>query len=564
MMMRYLDEAVETCETLLQPDNESISAQSWTEACQTVGNILTGMGFVEESYPWRSMALDETPNAAQFYAESGRVYSQCEVWDRAIYFCQRTLEHAPDNVTVRHRLAKIYNQTGNYRQESQTLNELLALQPDKATAEGHHQLGRILEQQGQNQAAQNCYERAIAQDDRYATAYYALGDLLAQQGQRDRAIALFEQLISILESAVEVSTPREQANEAPDESPEEQVPSLSSSQQQAMAHYRLGRVHRQSGQLEQAVVQFRQSLKLDAHLHWAYMGLLNTLIQMQRWDEVIAPCQKLVHRADEFPWIYTFMGNALAGKEEWAEAAVAHQKAFERRGWTECAERGYAYGQTWFAESIPVWETHLAAVGGTVVTERHSEDAGRDYPLYALSLGSSDAASLCWLIDKVLSHREDRLICLAPQISESLQHNASKLAHPEKLAFEAAEIVPYLSDESAEAADSEAAEPEAAEPGAPFSLIVVQGDRREADYLRSLLPLAWERLTLGGILIVKDYQWTHPEDPAQSSQIGIDDFVTAISNSAEILHRSHQLMLKKTGVQALTKETVVLEEIPNA
>lgn len=101
MMMQDLNEAVENCEILIaqsvSPDIEAeqsssilISAQpSWTQACQTVGNILTSMGFIEEAYPWHSMALDIAPNTARFYAESGRIYNQCEEWDKAIHFCQR-------------------------------------------------------------------------------------------------------------------------------------------------------------------------------------------------------------------------------------------------------------------------------------------------------------------------------------------------------------------------------------------------------------------------------------------------------------------------------------------
>jgi len=270
-MMQDLTEALATCETLLPlsdapapalEDNRPHSI-SWTEACQTVGNILTSMGFVVEAFPWRSMALDLTPDITQFYAESGRIYGECEVWDRAIYYWQRTLENKPDDLSVRQRLAKAYNQIGDYRSESKVINEVLEIRPDAATADGHLQLGWVMQKQGQIEQAKLCFQRAIEQNDSLSAAYYALGDLLLRQGQKEKAIELFEQFVEQL------------ATEDPEK---------------AMAHYRLGRAYRQAQQFEQAVTHFRLALEINDHLHWAYMGLMNVLMQLGQWDEVIKTC----------------------------------------------------------------------------------------------------------------------------------------------------------------------------------------------------------------------------------------------------------------------------------
>ena len=71
------------------------------------------MGFVVEAFPWRlnGAGLDSRyhpvfmPNRVEFMASA-------EVWDRAIYYWQRTLENKPDDLSVRQRLAKAYNQIG--------------------------------------------------------------------------------------------------------------------------------------------------------------------------------------------------------------------------------------------------------------------------------------------------------------------------------------------------------------------------------------------------------------------------------------------------------------------
>ncbi len=522
MMMQYLDEAVTACENLLEVSSsptdaasESSNVQlSWTEACQTVGNVLTGMGFVEEAYPWRSMAFDLAPDRAKFYAESGRVYCQCEAWDKAIYFCQHALEQQPENASVRRRLAGIYNQLGNYREETQVVNELLTLQPETATAQGHHQLGQVLQKQGRSKQAAKCYERAIAQDNQYVAAYYALGEVWSQQRQWDKAVALFEGLIE------------ERPNEA-------------------MAHYRLGRVHKQAQQFEQAIACFRSALKIDAQLHWAYMGLLNTLMQMQRWDETIEICQGVLNVSDRFPWIYGFMGNAFARKGDLSQAASCHQQSFAAQGWQGCAEQDYQFGLTWFSESISLWKAHLAPLN-----ERLAERS----LIRALALGSRNDGSLFWLADEVLQQPGDRLLCLTPQIDEAFEMNLRKSAQAEKIVVEVGNLPQQLAGLT-ESKPSESrpfeSKPSDQKSEQAFEIIVVQSDRRRADEVKAIATQAWNLLKPGGFILFRDYLWHHPTEPAQSSKVGIDAFIAVVTNHAAVLHQSHQLMLKKT----LKKET---------
>lgn len=517
MMMQYLNEALETCETLLSDlpaaGAETAETGQWTAACQTVGNILTSMGFIEEAYPWRLMALDAAPNKVKFYAESGRVFSQCEDWDRAIYFCQRTLEADPEDVAVRCRLAKIYNQIGNYRAESQTLNMLLMLRPDQATAEGHYQLGQVLRRQGQAQAAVACYERAIEQESDFAPAYYALGEIWGQQGHWAQAAQLFEGLIEYCPDA-------------------------------AKAHYHLGRSYRQGGQFERAIACFRQALQLDSQLHWAYMGLANTLIQLQRWDDVIEICQGVIHFVEEFPWAYCFMGNALAHKGDLQQAAHCHQQAFALRGWSRCQERDYQFFQTWFCENIPLWESHLKALNEHIA----------DRPaIRALSLGSSDEVSLFWLADQVLRKPTDRLLCLTPEMPGQLQENLAKLnlseseatlaERPEKVLFKTGELQSQLAALTA-GFKHRSQEPDGQIEG-QFELIYIQSDRKQADYLQAIATQAWPLLKPEGLIIFKDYQWRHPSEPNQSSKVGIDAFIATVIDHIEVLHQAHQVIIKK-------------------
>mgnify|MGYP001791190652 CR=1 FL=1 len=501
-MLQYLDKALTDCETLATHPDPTAVSQDWLGACQTVGNILLGMGLVEESQNWQRMSLDFEPDTVRFYAASGWLYIRCEAWEKASYFYERMIEYQPDNADIYCRLAKIYNQLGDYKSESETLHTLLSQQPEMAAAEGHHQLAKVLEEHGLSDQAIACYEQAIASEPEATLSYYALSELLIKQGQSQRAIELLAQL----------------TQQIPDD---------------ATAHYRLGRVYRQAGQYETAILSFRQALKFDADLHWAYMGLLNSLLQLSRWDETIESCRGIIHFVGEFPWAYCFLGNALAKKGELAEAAKSHQKAFELRGWERCAEREYEFSHTWFSENISLWERHLLPLN----------EPDERSPIAVLSLGSSDGSSLCWLVDEILRCAGDRLVCITEGASQQLQQNLAKLPESDKVSLEIGPLQPLL-------------EPFA---DAEFDVIYIQSDRKQGNYLNTLATQAWQALKPGGLMFFKDYQWRDETDPAQSSKPGIDAFIQSVSSQVQILHQSHQMILKKV-VQEITVQEITVQE----
>lgn len=524
MFKQYLNDALVTCEKLVdnQPSEQpnTDAEREWMEACQTVANILTSMGFVQEAYPWRSMALDQTPNGAKFYAESGRVCSQCEAWEEAIYFCRRTLEYEPNNAAVQCQLARVYHQIGDFTAETATLNSLLEQRPDKADAEGHYNLGQVLRGQSHTQAAIDCYRRAIAQDNQYEVAYYALGDLLAQQGNHAKTVELFSQMV-------------------------EQLP------KKAQAHYRLGKAYRQTQQLEQAIAEFRAAINLNPQLHWPYMGLINIQMERNSFDEAIATCRSAIEvsKQDEsIAWAYCFLGNAAAKKGDSQAAALAHQQSFALRGWPQATARDYQFGLSWFSESIPTWAQHLSAL---------NELSGPRPPLRALSLGAQDDGSLFWLIDTVLTEPDDRLICISDRISQQCQQNRAKLLEPDKLILQTENILAQLEDL----------------PEKSLDFACIQSDCKQADYLESVSALIWKAIKPSGLLCFKNYRWQHPSDPSQSAQVGIDAFIASVSgdvgkannqrtseslsqsagnaetsatnNAIEVLCRSHQVIIRK-------------------
>ena len=526
-MMQYLEEALSECETIVT-QSATAGASEWMSACQTVGNILSGMGFIEESYSWQTMALAIEPSAVNFYLATGRVYGYCQNWKKAAYFCERIIEQRPHDAEAYCRLAKVYHEMGDYKAEGETIHTLLSQQPEKTNPDGHFQLGKVMETHGLLPQAQRCYQQAIEQDPEFAIAYYALTDLFAQQGDAQAAIPLLKQLTAQLED-------------------------------DAMAHYRLGRAYKQAQQYQTAILSFRQALKLDPDLHWAYMGLLNSLLQLQRWDETIESCRGIIHFVGEFPWAYCFLGNALAKKGEKLEAAKSHQKAFELRGWKRCVEQDYRFTHTWFSESISLWERHLLPLlspaqqsdlqSNSQIEAKANAEAttSQPLPLRMLLLGSGDESSLCWLADEILQQPDDRLVCITERVSQSLSENLAKLPEAEKVSIETGEIAELLALLRSATTEEESADESKREPITQqlFDVIYIQSDRKQGSYLNCLARQSWPLLKPGGLLFFKDYQWQHPQDPSQSSKPGIDAFIQTFVAPENVLHRTHQVIVKK-------------------
>ncbi|MEL6554334.1 MAG: protein arginine N-methyltransferase [Cyanobacteria bacterium J06621_11] len=503
MMMQYLEDALSSCESLVtQP--VVAGGSEWMSACQTVGNILSGMGFVEESFSWQTMALAMEPNPVNFYMATGRVYGHCQNWEKAAYFCERIIEQQPDDAEAYCRLAKVYHEMGDYKAEGETIHTLLCQQPDKANADGHYQLGKVMERHGLFPQAMRCYQQAIEQDPDFAIAYYTLSERMVKQGNSLGAVALLKQLSEQLED-------------------------------DAMAHYRLGRAYRQNREFETAILSFRQALKLDPDLNWAYIGMLNSLTQLQRWDETIDSCRGILHFVGEFPWTYCFLANALAKKGQVSEAISNHQKAFELRGWARCTTHDYQFTYTWFSENIALWERHLLPL---LTSERDASGlAAEASSLKMLALGSCDDSILCWLADEILRQPGDQLICFTEGVSPQLSENLAKLPDAEKVSVEIGDLPQLLANLSDSTTPDDSL----------FDVIFIQSDCKQADYLNTLASQAWQLLKPGGLLFFKDYHWKDPQNPTQSSKRGIDAFIEASVSRPNVLHQSHQVIVKKEG-----------------
>lgn len=176
------------------------------ETGQTVG-FLVFSGGVQEIFsvqlvPWQYPALLDlddpllhssysipddalkdftAPDAKQVRVELAIQQHRRGEFDDAINAYKEVLVDEPENVTVLYHLGVALSDTEQWKQAIEYLTKTVSLQGDHA--EAHNSLGHAYAGKLEFERAIECYEAAIAADQKYATAHFNRGCLKLKQGQ---------------------------------------------------------------------------------------------------------------------------------------------------------------------------------------------------------------------------------------------------------------------------------------------------------------------------------------------------------------------------------------------
>ena len=483
----YLIQAISDCEQALKnPDRESID---WRQACWDLGNILQGLGRFDEAIQWHSLASDRQPNLGIIYAYLGQLHLREQNWQRAIKSLKNVLQHRPDSVQAYSFLAQIYGHLGQKEAEIEYWYEAIKLNPNLINAQAYHKLGRVLQSKGKLQQAIMCYQRAQERsDDDFWAPQYHLAEILLQQGKLEESLACYQRIIQQDSS-------------------------------HAKAHHKIGMIYQQQNRCEDAIAAFRQAMKLEPEFPWAYRDLVKTLIKLKKWDEAIATCHAIINLVREYPWVYVQLGNALQNKGESDKAAASFQKACLLRGWQECKTNSYYFSRDYFSYRIPLWQSCLQPL------------ANRP-EIQILLLGNEQGMSVCWLLDKILTHPSAKLTCIQEITSQQLTANLAKT--------KAAEKVSQLVGDIHQLADSLPVE--------TYDVVVLQDKCKLATRARQNTSLAWNLAKTGGVLIFNDYGGGKQLNSAQNPQLGVDRFLASVQSQWCVLGQvphAYQFIIQK-------------------
>lgn len=482
----YLIQAILQCEQALEVEQNS--PESWQAAFRNLGNLLQGMGQFNRAIVWHSLALESQPNLVEVYSQLGELYVIEENWSAALKSFETALQYQPNSVQIYSNLAQIHGQLQQREAEMECWYRATELNPNLVNSKGYYKLAKALEQKGKIDEAIVCYQRASQGEDALIAACYDLADIYLRRGKHEEAKALYQKIL--------VAEPNE-----------------------ARAQYKLGTIHLKNQCFDEAITSFRQTIKSAPEFPWAYRDLVKTFLQLKKWDEAIATCYAIINLVEEYPWVYVQLGNALREKGRVADAAVNFQKACAARGWQECVDHDYFFIQDIFSYRIPQWETHL---------QPFLNRAG----INIVEVGCYQGMSTCWLLDKILVHPTDRLICIEQNFDRKLRENIAKTGVESKTTLLEGDVHQSL----------------ASLPSNSFDLVNLQDKCKLADHIQQDATLAWELLKVGGILVFNDYGWSNPAYPKHQPKQGIDLFLDTIRDRWELIHRApqaFQLIIRK-------------------
>lgn len=180
----------------------------------------------------------------------------------------------------------------------------------------------------------------------------------------------------------------------------------------------------------------------------------------------------------------------------------------------------------WSSIYFPVWEPILGKF--------------KDEPVQALEIGCYEGRATLWLLEKILTHPEARIVCV-DTFEGSDEHK--------ELGLDFSKTEEHFRQNTARWRDKiwlckGRSETFLRQLEARFDIVFIDGSHNAWDVLTDAV-LAWPLLRQGGVMIFDDYGWDRFEDKARNPRAGIDAFTSCFEGHFTTLHRGYQVILEK-------------------
>ena len=215
---------------------------------------------------------------------------------------------------------------GNYLNQKKDLDGAIfqyesAIQVDPDFIGAHNNLGMALSAKGDVDGAIVQYEQAIKLDPDYAIAHYNLGSAILKKGQTDEAIQEFQAALNIDPAHAEVRN-----------NPDLALPEQTAARMKtdyAQFHNGLGLALAWKGELNEAIVQYQEALKLNPYYLEAIYNLANAFSKAGQIDEAVAAFQEAFKMDPGNAKQHNNLGTALRRLGRTDEAIAQYQEALK-------------------------------------------------------------------------------------------------------------------------------------------------------------------------------------------------------------------------------------------
>jgi len=284
----------------------------------------------------------------------------------------------------------------------------------------------------------------------------------------------------------------------------------------AIAYNVQGNAFYQQSQIEQAAIQYQKALQIGEHLSPTDLVSIYFNAGMA-WFMQGQPEQA-----------QQFFQKALQIQPN----LIQVQQMLVRVNYQlETKRAGYKFSQDWFSRNLAIWQDNLMSF------------SNQPY-LNILEIGSWEGRSTCWLLNNILTHPSARITCIdtfegggGTPVEASDTRDSIEARFEFNIALtEAAIKVTKIVNKSRAALRLL--------PFNSFDIIYIDGSHLACDVLEDTL-LSWGVLKIGGAIIFDDYDHVFRELPNQNTKIGIDAFMASFCNKIQLIHQSHQIIVKK-------------------
>jgi tetratricopeptide (TPR) repeat protein/predicted O-methyltransferase YrrM len=312
-----LNEAILACEQALKDQSELVAV------CQSLGDLLQGMGRFQESIFWHTAAREKQPNRAVIYANLGRLCVRQQQWQQAVTYYEQAVQIEPTFAIAYKHLANLYTRTGQRAQAAEYRYRAVSLRPDWATARNQLKLGNLLLEVDRVEQALDCYRRSVELDPSLYQTYYNLAVALTSQESWQEAAAAYQQaltmnpnhadsyygLCKVAEGQNDTQAAVEYCQRAVELSPNSFA-----------AQHTLATLLLKLNRWEEAAAAYYQGLKINPDFGWSYHNLGYALLKQGKLEESIIQLRRAIELLGDSPWSYLHLGDALSQQGKWDEA----------------------------------------------------------------------------------------------------------------------------------------------------------------------------------------------------------------------------------------------------
>jgi len=309
----------------------------YTIACEAVRYLyLDNFSRAETLF---NQALGLLPHDLDIQIGLGILHEYSGEEEKGVAAFRRALELDPDNVRARVSLGIAYAMSGEY--QSALAEYVRAKAVDPSIENPHERLGRDYYMDGMIEEAAGEFSQAMAEEPEEPAAHFYLMDCLNRLGRTDEALDSYDTIKQRFGNQPELTSGyyeyfhmRREARAA--------LESLASrNPDDPDLRVRLSILHREAGQLDQAIVAAEAAIRLDPENHETY-GLLGSLyFERGDYNRAIDACRRAVKLSPYDQSAYITLADSLLflGHHEEAQAAVDEMEHNRQEAWRRYQDR---------------------------------------------------------------------------------------------------------------------------------------------------------------------------------------------------------------------------------